>query len=95
LVSGALKEKSLTGNAQAMVNDIEDLQEEWDTLDMCYDRPEKYITEDLEPFIKVWKYRAFENGTIREFYSLLSTTRWEHKGRGCYTISLMIRHCPA
>ncbi len=57
-----------------MVNDIEDLQEEWDTLDMWYDRPEKYITEDLEPFIKVWKYRAFEKGTIREFYSLLSTT---------------------
>jgi hypothetical protein len=53
-----------------MVNNIEDLQEKWDTLDTCYDRPEKYITEALEPIVKFRRYRAFEHGVIREFYSL-------------------------
>jgi hypothetical protein len=32
LVCRALKEKSLTGSARAMVNNIEGLQEVWDTL---------------------------------------------------------------
>ncbi len=54
-----------------MVNDIEDLQEIWDTLDTCFDRPEKYIAEVLDPIIKFRKYRAFDNRAIREFYSLI------------------------
>jgi hypothetical protein len=29
------------------------------------------ITEVLEPIVKFRRYRAFENGAIREFYSLL------------------------
>jgi hypothetical protein len=74
LVNRALKEKGLVGNARAMVNDIEDLQEVWDTLDTCYDRPEKYFAEALEPIIEFRKYGVFENGTIREFYSLLRST---------------------
>jgi hypothetical protein len=71
LVSQVLKEKSLAGNAWPMVNDIEGLQGIWDTLDTFYDRPEKYITEALEPIIKFGRNRAFEHGMIREFYSLL------------------------
>jgi hypothetical protein len=74
LVNRTLKEKSLVENAQAMVKDIEDLQELWDTLDICYDRPEKYIAEAFEPFVKFRRYRAFEKGAIREFYSLLRST---------------------
>jgi hypothetical protein len=54
-----------------MVNDIEDLQEVWDTLDTFFDQPEKYITEALIPIVKLRKYRAFNNGAVREFYSLL------------------------
>jgi hypothetical protein len=54
-----------------MVNDIEGLQEVWDTLDTCFDRPEKYIAEALDPIVKFRKYRAFDSGAIREFYSLL------------------------
>jgi hypothetical protein len=54
-----------------MVINIEGLQEIWDTLDTCFDRPEKYITEALDPIIKFRKYRAFNNGAVREFYSLL------------------------
>jgi hypothetical protein len=54
-----------------MVNEIEELQEVWDTLDTSFDRPKKYKAEVLDPIVKFRKYRAFENGAIREFYSLL------------------------
>jgi hypothetical protein len=53
------------------VNDIEDLQEIRDTLEKCFDRLEKYILEALDPIIKFRKYRAFDSGAVREFYSLL------------------------
>ncbi len=56
----------LTGN-----NDIENLQEAWDTLDTCFDCPEKYILEVIEPIIKFSGYKALDNGALREFYSLL------------------------
>jgi hypothetical protein len=32
-----------------LVGDVEELDKVWDTLDICYDRPEKYIAEALEP----------------------------------------------
>ncbi len=67
----ALKEKSLASSIKVMVNDIEDLREVWDTLDTCFDRPEKYIVEALDPIIKFRRYRAFDSGAEREFYSLL------------------------
>jgi hypothetical protein len=59
LVSWALKEKCLSGSVKSMVNDIEDLQEIWDTLDTCFDRPEEYITEALDSIVKFRKYRAW------------------------------------
>jgi hypothetical protein len=71
LVCQALKEKSLTGSARAMVNDIEELQGVWDTLDTCFDQRKKHIAEALDPIVKLRKYRSFENGAMREFYSLL------------------------
>ncbi len=71
LVSRAPKEKCLSGSVKNMAKDTEDLQEIWDTLDSCFDRPEKYITEALDPIIKFRKYRAFDNGAVREFYFLL------------------------
>jgi hypothetical protein len=49
------------------VNDIDDLREAWNTLDTCFDRPEKYIAEALEPVIKFRSYEMFHNGAIREF----------------------------
>ncbi len=54
-----------------MVNDIDGLREAWNTLDTCFDRPEKYISEALDPVIRFMSYKAFDNGAIREFYSLL------------------------
>ncbi len=53
------------------MNDIDDLREAWDILNTCYDRPDKYISEALDPVIKFRSYKAFDSGAIREFYSLL------------------------
>ncbi len=71
LVCRSLKEKSLASNVRLMVNDIDDLREAWDTLNTCFDRPDKYISEALDPVIKFRAYKAFDSGAIREFYSLL------------------------
>jgi hypothetical protein len=71
LVCRSLKERSLASGVKILVNDIEDLGEAWNTLDTCFDRPEKYIAEALEPIVKFKSYKMFDNGAIREFYSLL------------------------
>jgi hypothetical protein len=39
---------------------------EWNTLDTCFDRPEKYISEALDPVVKFRSYKAFYNGAIRQ-----------------------------
>ncbi len=71
LVCRSLKERSLASSIKILVNDIEDLQEAWNPLDTCFDRPEKYIAEALEPIVKFRSYKMFDNSAIREFYSLL------------------------
>jgi hypothetical protein len=71
LVCRSLKERSLASNIRLLVNDIDDLREAWNTLDTCFDRPEKYISEVLDPVVKFRSYKAFDNGTIREIYSIL------------------------
>jgi hypothetical protein len=69
-VCHSLKERSLASNVPMLVNDIDDLREAWNTLDTFFDRPEKYISEALDPVVKFRCYKAFDNGAIREFYSL-------------------------
>ncbi len=71
LVCRSLKEWSLASNVRLLVNDIDDLREAWNPLDTCFDRPEKYISEALDPVVKFRSYKAFDNGAIREFYSIL------------------------
>jgi hypothetical protein len=71
LVCRILKEKSLASNVRLVVNDIDDLREVWNTLNTCYDRPGKYISEALDPVIKFRSYKPFDSGAVREFYSLL------------------------
>jgi hypothetical protein len=71
LVCRSLKERSLASSVKILVNDMEDLRDAWNTLDTCFDRPEKYIAEALEPIVKFRSYKMFDNGVIREFYSLL------------------------
>jgi hypothetical protein len=71
LVCPSLKERSLASSVKVPVNDIDHLREAWNTLDTCFDRPEKYIAEALEPVVKFRTYKMFDNGAIMEFYSLL------------------------
>ncbi len=71
LVCRSLKERSQASHVRLLVNDIDDLREAWNTLDTCFDRPEKYISEALDPVVKFRSYKAFDNGALREFYSIL------------------------
>jgi hypothetical protein len=71
LVCRSLKERSLASNVRVLVNDIDDLREAWSTLDTCFDRPEKCISEALDPIVKFRSYKVFDSGAIREFYSIL------------------------
>jgi hypothetical protein len=71
LVCRSLKERSLASHVRLLVNDIDDLREAWNTLDTCFDRPEKYISQALDPVVKFRSYKAFDNGAIQEFYSIL------------------------
>ncbi len=71
LVCRSLKERSLASHVRMLINDIDDLREAWNTLDTCFDRPEKYISEPLDPVVRFRSYKAFDSGAIREFYSVL------------------------
>jgi hypothetical protein len=55
-----------------MIGNLEDLH--WNSLDVCYECPEKYITEAFLPIVNFRRYKALDNTTIREFYSLLRAT---------------------
>jgi hypothetical protein len=59
LVCWILQEKCLEPNVKALVGDAEELDKVWDTLDTCYDQPEKYIAEALIPTIKFRKCMIF------------------------------------
>jgi hypothetical protein len=71
LVCRSLKERSLASHVRLLVNDIDDLREAWNTLDTCFDRPVKYISEALNPVVKFRSHKAFDNRAIQEFYSIL------------------------
>jgi hypothetical protein len=71
LVCRSLKERSLASHVRLLVNNINELREAWNTLDTCFDRPEKYISEALDPVVRFRSYKAFDSGAIREFYSIL------------------------
>ncbi len=52
LVYCTLQEKCLSTTVKALVGDMEELDEVWETLNTCFNRPEKYITKTLEPIDK-------------------------------------------
>ncbi len=56
LVCRSLKERSLASHVRLLVNDIDDLREAWNTLDTCFDRSEKYVSEALDPVVKFRSY---------------------------------------
>ncbi len=51
LAARALRDKCIKGDALRMISHLDDLREIWETLDTCYERPEKYMEEALRPIV--------------------------------------------
>jgi hypothetical protein len=49
LVFCTLKENCLAATVKALLGDMEELDKVWEMLDTCYNHPQKYIAEALEP----------------------------------------------
>jgi hypothetical protein len=47
LAAKTLREKCVSGDAVKMIGYMEDLVEIWETLNTCYERPEKYMDKAL------------------------------------------------
>ncbi len=62
-----------------MVSHLDDLREMWETLDTCYERPEKYMEEALRLIVE---FRRYKIAAVREFYSLLRAAIKGAKGIG-------------
>jgi putative ubiquitin-RnfH superfamily antitoxin RatB of RatAB toxin-antitoxin module len=71
LAARTLRDKCLQGDALQMVNHLDDLREMWETLDTCYERPDKYAEEALRPIVDFRKYKIADSAAVREFYSLV------------------------
>ncbi len=71
LAAKALRDKCIQGDALRMVCHLDDLQEIWETLDTCYERPEKYMEEVLRPIVEFRRYKITDSAAVREFYSVL------------------------
>ncbi len=82
LAARALRDKCVKGDALRMVSHLDDLQEIWETLDTCYERPEKYMEEALRPVVDFRRYKVTDNAAVREFYSLLRAAIKGAKGIG-------------
>ncbi len=88
LAAKTLREKCVEGDALRMVSHLDDLQEIWDTLNTCFERPEKYMEEALRSIVEFRKYKAANSTAVREFYSIL---RAAIKGaRGIGRLGLLI-----
>ena len=82
LAARALRDKCLKGDALQMVSHLDDLREMSETLDTCYERPEKYMEEALRPIVDFRRYKITDNAAVREFYSLLRAAIKGAKGIG-------------
>jgi hypothetical protein len=71
LAARTLRDKCLQGDALQMVSHLDDLHEMWETLDTCYERPDKYMEEALRPIVDFRRYKISDSVAVREFYSLL------------------------
>jgi hypothetical protein len=60
-------------DVRKMVGNVENLNEIWETMDTCYERPEKYITEPLGQVVEFQKYKVADSSAVRDCYSLLMT----------------------
>ncbi len=68
LAAKTLRKKCVKGDAHKMISHLGVLGEIWDTLDTCYERPEKYMEDALKPTLEFRKYGVFNSGAVREFY---------------------------
>jgi hypothetical protein len=66
LAARALRDKCLKGDALQMVSHLDD--EMWETLDTCYERPEKYMEEARRPIVDFRRYKIADSAAVREFY---------------------------
>ncbi len=82
LSAKALRDKCIQGDALRMVSHLDDLREIWETLDTCYERPEKYMEEVLRPIVEFRRYKITDSAAVREFYSLLRAAIKGAKGIG-------------
>jgi hypothetical protein len=82
LAAKALRDKCIQGDALRMVSHLDDLREIWETLDTCFERPEKYIEEVLRPIVEFRRYKVADSAAVREFYSLLRVAIKGAKGIG-------------
>ncbi len=82
LAARALRDKCLKGDALQMVSHLDDQQEMWETLDTCYERPEKYMEEALRLIVDFRRYKIADSAAVREFYSLLRAAIKGAKGIG-------------
>jgi hypothetical protein len=82
LAARALRDKCLQGDTLRMVSHLDDLREMWETLDTCYERPEKYMEEALRPIVDFRRYKITDSAAVREFYSLLRAAIKGAKGIG-------------
>ncbi len=71
MAAKTLREKCVSEDAMKMISHLEDLDEIWETLDTCYERREKYMAKALKPILDFQRYRVYDNGSVRELYSLL------------------------
>jgi hypothetical protein len=82
LAARALRDKCLKGDVLRMVSHLDDLREMWETLDTCYERPEKYMEEALRLVVDFRRYKITDSAAVREFYSLLRAAIKGAKGIG-------------
>jgi hypothetical protein len=68
LAARTLRDKCLQGDARQMVSHLDDLYEMWETLDTCYERPDKYAEEALKPIADFRRYKIIDSAAVREFY---------------------------
>ncbi len=71
---------------KALVGNEEEMDKVWNMLNTCYNRPEKYIAETLEPIIKFRKYKVFKY-TLR---ILLPSQVSDDEGKGINLLSKLI-----
>jgi hypothetical protein len=82
LAAKALRDKCIKGDALRMVSHLDDLQEIWEMLDTCFERPERYMEEVLRPIVEFRRYKVTDSAVVREFYSLLRAAIKGAKGIG-------------